>query len=222
MKKKIGILAWMTGTNSFGVTSSYADFIQQNFGELIIIPANSTEIVDVDLLILPGGRDVDVLRYNEVPTLRQGQVNHLFEYFDRVMLSKYIAAGISIVGICRGMQTLNVHFGGSLYQDLPCTHDTNPANDRGKLVNKLVFTEKYKSLPDRHNYEVNSIHHQSVKELGEGLELVAFCKENNHNVVEIIKHESLPIWGFQYHPEEIWDTVSVEVIENLLNNDDEE
>ena len=61
------------------------------------------------------------------------------EYFDTVMLQKYIDAGVPIFGICRGAQTMIAHFGGKLDQDYPQKYSSP---NRGELVDTLKFTKK--------------------------------------------------------------------------------
>lgn len=227
--KKILIVGWDVGQNSIGVTRAYAEHFQR-FGDVeILMPntINTTIRTDVDLLVLPGGADVDTKRYNQAPSLGTGKSNDFLEWFDVHILPHYIEARVPIIGICRGMQSLNVHFGGSLHQEMEWTGHERSVKHRGELVNTLEFPRKYSDFKThifgREKPKVNSIHHQSVDRLGEGLEVVAYCSEHigagePFVVVEAFRHLTLPIWGFQYHPEEIYDRLSDKVIRDLLSS----
>ena len=102
-----------------------------------------------------------------------------------------------MLGICRGIQTINVGFGGSLWQDVP-TQIPDPVNHAGTWHE--VRTEPDTLLRELYGARmtVNSFHHQAVRELGEGLRVSARTEDG---VIEALEHETLPVWGFQWHAE---------------------
>lgn len=208
MSKKIGIVGWKTGENSFGATLPYLTFFNQ-YGHVRVLSIDQ-EVEDLDLLVLPGGLDIDPKRYGQAPELYTGNPNIILEHFDTVTLPKYMEKGIPIVGICRGFQTINVVMGGTLNQDI--FHDTS-VKSRGELVHKLRIEERFKQELHINKNEVNSLHHQSVDRLGENLYPIAWAEDNT---VEVIGHFTYPMYAFQYHPEEIYDRLSNSLIQKLL------
>ena len=218
--KKIGIVAWSTGDNSFGITKPYLDFFSK-FGIVTLILPQQTEVIeDLDLLVLPGGKDVDPSRYSTIPGFFTGHSDVFLEHFDKNVLRKYINNKIPIFGICRGLQTLNVEFGGTLIQHL-VNHPYS--NNRGDLVhvivpetNKINNISYLKNINIPKNLKTNSLHHQCIDKLGNGLVSIAKCKGYNQTI-EAIAHSSLPIVAVQYHPEEIHDGFAIDLINSLLN-----
>jgi len=228
--KKIGIPAWVMG-NGFGVTIPYIDFFS-NFGIVEIIMHNETVPRDIDLLVIPGGPDVDTARY-----LRPGEDISLYtqkpcpqrERFDRVLLPQYIANRVPIFGICRGHQTLAVQFGGGLIQDM--YHETN-GEDRVKKVHRVSVNRQAVSwIPDAPTtvYEVNSIHHQVVDPnrlpANATVMLTHVPKTGAINQTGEIEglsyYPHYPAFTLQYHPEEIHDDLSIALIRRLLSESDE-
>jgi len=108
------------------------------------------------------------------------------------VIRSFVESGRPILGICRGMQSLNVFFGGTLYQDIPGHRIPD-----GVMVHPTVawgvIEELFGAAP-----VVNSIHHQAVDRLGEGLMI---CQRAADGTVEAVAHTSLPILGVQWHPE---------------------
>ena len=108
-------------------------------------------------------------------------------------------AGKPILGICRGHQILNVYFGGSLHQDIPevAFHRrkgedmTHKVSARADSVLGRLYGE---------SFEVNSVHHQAVKALGEGFRVTA---DWQGQYAEAIEHCELPVFSVQWHPERI-------------------
>jgi len=219
-KYKIGIPAWKTGDNSFGVTVPYIRFIEY-FGEPVILSPTSEINTNLDLILLPGGPDVDVDRYSATPDYYNGKACPFREHFDKMHLPEYINSGISIFGICRGMQSLGIIFNGSMDQHI--SHIANKQYDRGDLVHSIDIHGRFRQkLIENLSFhkqilEVNSIHHQAIKNTN--LQVVATSRhkdEKGYNYIELIAHEEMPIVGVQWHPEEIYDEFTVKTINYLL------
>ena len=103
MNYKIGIPGWKIGDNAFGVTTSYMTFVAQ-YGEPVILLPESEIRKDLDLLILPGGLDIDASRYGQIPGYLNTKTDLFKEYFDKEHLPEYIEMKTPIFGICRGHQ----------------------------------------------------------------------------------------------------------------------
>lgn len=117
------------------------------------------------------------------------------------LLREASARQMPVLGICRGGQLINVFFGGTLYQEIKNFYVESPKL-RTIRARKLIMIESGSALSrifDRPRVKVNSLHDQSVKDLGRGLKVSA--RETN-GVVQAIEHESLPFMlGVQWHPE---------------------
>ncbi len=148
-----------------------------------------------DSLLLTGGNDVFPSHFNEQPLNNTVSYTPERDSFEFNLISSFSAIGKPIFGICRGIQVINVFFGGSLYQDLPSQLHV----DHGDCVH-TVSVATCSPLLDLFGstFSVNSLHHQSVLNVANSLEVV--CRSSD-NVVESIRHYSLPIWGVQWHPE---------------------
>lgn len=227
--KKIAIVGHWTGANSFGISKPYL-FFWQRFGEVSLISPFENHVRDVDLLVLPGGPDVDLYRY-----LEPWEDSHPFvgqpcmqkERFDRFLLPKYIEANIPIFGTCRGMQSMYVHLGGKLNQHM--YHETNPDHDGGKLVHAINF-ENRDIIPGfaehayhaNDIYKVNSRHHQTVNEESKPDIVTILARHSKDNEIEMVTtYPHYPCHLTQHHVEDTSDPVSVFLIEHLLSLKDE-
>lgn len=212
MTKKIGLVFWKVGDNSFGSTIPYIRFAER-FGEVIPLMPSHTVREDLDLLIIPGGADVNPANYEEVPHYFTGKPDLYKEHFDRVYLQQYIDAGVPIFGICRAHQSIATHFGGKLVQHM--YHETtNTANAPTDLVHRMTFTNEFTTKTNftlKRNLLINSRHHQVVDERGLPEELVVIGrhmnKQSNYsdNSIEMIAHRNLPIVTLQSHAEDTYD-----------------
>jgi len=224
-RRKIGIPISKLGENSVGLTLSYLEYASQ-FGEPILLLPDSSFKPDLDLLLLTGGADVSVDRYNEVPSYFTGKPDIHKEYFDRVMLPQYIASNTCILGICRGVQSLNVAFNGKLIQHM--SHETNKPEDPYKTMHNIKinaidfwnfseFAPLMQSRQPQRVYGVNSRHHQAIdpRFLGEGLSVLATHEKDN--TIELIAHNTLPIIGIQSHIEDCVDYDTIVLMENMVN-----
>jgi putative glutamine amidotransferase len=160
----------------------------------------------LDGLVLQGGADIDPSVYGEEATDVVGPIDSVRDRFELELLRGFAAAGKPVLGVCRGMQLINVAYGGTLHQDLEIAKATDRAHRKLDLYDE--HTHDIRMAPNgwmRTIYEnpqdalVNSIHHQGVKQLGEGLVVEATASDG---VVEAIRHPELPFMvGVQWHPE---------------------
>lgn len=236
--KKVAIVGWSTGPNSFGIGKYYMDFIVELGGQPIVLMPNMTEEIhrelakNVDLLILPGGADLSPHHYGEDPGAFTGNPDVFKENFFTRHLKTYIEAGTPIFGICLGFQMLNVFFGGKLVQHLKYT-DIHASDRRGVEAHKVLVSDNLREWDGYQRLEgvaVNSHHHQAVtfSNLGKGLVPNAFSneftkavlerevKKNEDILIEGFIHESLPIAGVQWHPEEWYEPHSRRLINSII------
>lgn len=223
MNITIGCPGWVLEGKYFGLTLPYIEFIS-SFGKLYIItPKDAENPPDLDLLILPGGADINPLTYGEVPSFRTGQPNLMLEFFDERMLPFYIKNDTPIFAICRGAQKLWSYFGGKLVQHNPNHKQSSNSKDE---CHELGFTTEYKGR-EKLIGKVTSRHHQtmdSTQGVPDVLDVIAFSGEKrgivtdiDESVVEIFRHKYMDIYGVQFHPEDnSTDRLSSLIIKELL------
>jgi putative glutamine amidotransferase len=163
-----------------------------------------------DGLLLTGGEDVDPSRYGQKPHPKLQTVNHARDEMEFRALECALERSMPVFAICRGCQVVNVHFGGTLFQDLPSDkargviHEQNaPVNERwhGARVDR---ESRLHDLFSTEEFQINSFHHQGVDRLGEGLRPVAWAEDG---LVEAFEAVDYPwVIGVQWHPErgEVW------------------
>lgn len=158
-----------------------------------------------DGLILSGGQDLNPAMLGEEKLNNTVQWDDIRDEYEMKLFKAFMAKGKPILGICRGFQFINVALGGGLYQDLVEQMGVVHMNvdirhkittKEGSLLHKMFGPE----------FRVNSTHHQAVRELGEGLIGTAYSVEG---ICEAFEHETLPVYGTQFHPERLtnllWD-----------------
>ena len=161
----------------------------------------------VDGVMLPGGGDMSPTSYDQPveTTLREVDVDR--DMFEIWMAQAAIAQKKPLLGICRGHQVMNVALGGTLWQDVPSElpsdtmHDTQGLPARSHISHTATIEPKSqlgRSLQER-KVNVNSIHHQAIRELGEGLMVTAVSPDELIEGVELPNHPFAV--GVQWHPE---------------------
>ncbi len=211
--KTVGISGnrkFLDGFNRDYVLDHYSRSIVKAGGVPLILPLTDKKDVvrayidKLDALILTGGEDVDPFLYNEEVLKETEEPFQNRDEFDYMLIEEALKKEIPILGICRGMQILNVYMGGTLYQDLRYYKETSIKHAQESRyhipVHSVDIKEKtylYELLG--RTQRVNSVHHQAVKELGEGLELNAVSKSDG--VIEGFESKDRKILGIQWHPE---------------------
>ena len=153
---------------------------------------------DYDGLLLPGGCDVNPSRYGK-DRIPEETVDDALDELQFGVLARFLEAGKPVLGVCRGHQLLNIFFGGTLVQHLPDA-EKHASLPTGEDNVHPVSVEKGSFLAGIYGEAcvVNSTHHQGVELPGKGLRPVMRSEDG---VIEAIEHESLPVWGVQWHPE---------------------
>lgn len=158
----------------------------------------------LDGLILQGGADIDPVAYGEPPHALLQATDPIRDRFELALLRAFIDAGKPVLGICRGMQLINVAHGGTLHQDLIAGGATAQAHATATYdehAHALTLTEGgwlTGLYAGPGPFRVNSIHHQGVNRLGKGLRVEAWSEDG---IPECVRAESGFVVGVQWHPE---------------------
>lgn len=158
-----------------------------------------------DGFMLTGGQDVSPEIYNENPIEQCGAVCRPRDDMDAYILKQAAQMDKAVLGICRGIQLMNAAYGGTLYQDLPLQHPSPVGHHMQAPYNRSAHTVKImddsplKKLLGVSECEVNSYHHQAVRDLAPCLKAMAVSPDG---LVEAVYMPSKRfVWGVQWHPE---------------------
>jgi putative glutamine amidotransferase len=177
----------------------------------LVVPSGRPDLAPaclerLDGLLLSGGPDIDPALYGAEPHPRLRRVDRERDEFDLALVREALAADLPILAICRGHQVLNVAMGGTLVQDLASEleggvlHDG--AGDRTDVAHEVSMAagSRLARAIGRERVPVNSLHHQAVARLGQGLRVTA--RAVGDDVVEGIELEAAGFAvGVQWHPE---------------------
>lgn len=223
-KPVIGIILDLVNNNDnnrYSIFPWYA--LRQNYAESVLLAGGIPLMIPyqddvsailqlLDGLVLAGGdEDIHPKFYNHEITSQKTIANDARDNFEVNITKKAIALNMPILGICRGMQLLNIVFGGTLMQHIP---DYLQANEIKSLINHEQPTQKH-SLSHAINIKpltilaqlagdisqtmVNSTHHQAVWQVGEGMIVSATAADGIIEAIESINHKF--IIGVEWHPE---------------------
>lgn len=189
----------------------YAKAIQAAGGLAFILPLTEEdtiidEITDLyDGFLFTGGADLSPELYGEepLPCTRNCVVDR--EKMEFALIQSVLKKNKPLLGICRGMQFLNIYFHGTLYQDVleqkAASHLHMQEKPFERLTHSVDLVEgsPLGRLLKKSTVQVNSMHHQAVKTLGPGLEVMA---HSDDGLIEAIRHPGYSfVWGIQWHPE---------------------
>lgn len=155
--------------------------------------------LDCDGLILCGGVDINPTLFNEEIN-GAVDINNERDAHEMMLLDAFIKAGKPVFGICRGCQLINIYFGGTLHQHMANTvlHRSGKNPDREHEVEAVAGSLMEKIYGKR--CVVNSVHHQAVKKLGDGL---VVTQKSDDGIIEAYNHRELPVIAVQWHPERL-------------------
>ena len=189
--------------NGYGIVN-YIQAISQE-GLDVVLTMDPEEVRKCDAVLIPGGLDVDPSLYHEGMNGTQ-KADPERDKADFAALKVAVEKRMPVFGICRGIQSINVYFGGSLIQDVP-TQVQHPLMHHGpeepveiEAVHP-IRVERDSFLYRAYGQDtltVNSYHHQAVKTMADDFRLAASTSDG---VIEAMEHKELPIIAVQFHPE---------------------
>lgn len=148
-----------------------------------------------DGIVLSGGEDIDPVFYQEKPIdqLRIIEPAKRF-HWETELIDACDKAEVPILGICYGLQRLNVHYGGTLIQDIPTYLPDNSGHDT--TLHHITFLHEFLGMRQNAVHDVNSRHHQAIERLADGFTVAAIAPDG---IIEaFIGHGH---YGMQWHPE---------------------
>ena len=176
----------------------------------------------VDALLLSGGGDPDPSLWHEPLHPKATLIDPLREKAELLALDEALRRGMPVLGVCLGMQMINIHFGGSLHQhlpDLPGVFDHRGADGPIEHEVELEPTSKLGQWAQgQQTILVNSAHHQGVARVGDGLIVAARSSDGVCEAIEA-KDKHLFLLGLQWHPERLADDrISQSIMTHFLKH----
>jgi len=164
----------------------------------------------IDGLLLSGGSDVDPVFFGEEPLPGTGEITPERDWMEITATQTALAAGLPVLGICRGIQVLNIAAGGNIYQDIRGTVAKIKHNQEAP---RWYATHSVKILPEslladitaRTSLRVNSFHHQAVRDVAPGFRAVAWAADGIIEAIEYRSPDARFALGVQWHPEVMWE-----------------
>lgn len=215
----IGITSY-TDEISWGAWQRHAAFVPSTYLSFVEAAGHSSRILAPGValspeeslagcaaLILAGGPDVNPARYGVEAHALTGTPQDERDAWEFGLLTAAIATSTAVLGVCRGMQLINVYFGGTLVQHLPdlVDHDDHLVVP-GHFGRHDVFLDPDSPMAEALGdvVSVPTYHHQGIDRLGDGVQPAGFATDG---MIEAIVLPGVPhVWGVQWHPEEDCET----------------
>ncbi len=194
----------------------YYDAINKVGGAAVIIPITDEESVYDDIIercdgiLLTGGADVDPHRYGEDIKVFNGEISPIRDKVELYLARRAVELNKPLLGICRGIQVINVALGGTLYQDIHAQIKDRELMQHFQKAPRWYPTHKILIEKGSHVFNafgkteawVNSFHHQAIKDVAPGFRVTSHSTDG---LIESIENDSLKFAvGVQWHPEAMW------------------
>jgi putative glutamine amidotransferase len=189
------------------IPHSYVAAVTRAGGVAVLLPPQESGALEavaaVDGLVLAGGPDVDPGNYGQEPHPRTGAPNPERDDWEFALLGEALRQGIPVLGVCRGMQLMNVAMGGQLVQHLPddlgdLGHQPAPATFGDQTV-RVRAASRLATVVGTEPVAVRCYHHQAVAKIGRDLLPAAWCGDETVEALEMADRDF--VVGVQWHPE---------------------
>lgn len=209
-----GVVRTWDGGERTGVNAAYIRALVATGA----LPVTISPLIGADLaeqalgpfqaLVLTGGEDVDPTHYHAAPSPRLGTIDQLRDRFELALFHEARRRQMPVLGICRGLQLINVAMGGTLWQDLPTERpgpiDHAPEIGRGERCHpvRIAAGSRAAQALGTTRLQANSIHHQAIREIAPALVATAWSDDG---IIEAVETTGDPQWilAVQWHPEEL-------------------
>ena len=205
---------WDAARQSIWMLPDYLDGIKAAGGLPVVLPLDLSEedaerIVETcDGFLFTGGQDVSPSLYGMEDATGTIVSSPERDQLEALLLSKALEADKPIMGICRGLQFINAFLGGTLWQDLPSQHPSEIVHRQGKPygvpTHQVKLSGDLQTLLGKDILEVNTLHHQAVKDLGSGLTPMAIAPDGIIEAARLTGNRF--VWAVQWHPEYLFRT----------------
>ncbi|WAX80909.1 gamma-glutamyl-gamma-aminobutyrate hydrolase family protein [Streptomyces sp. KMM 9044] len=180
----------------------YPRLVQRAGGLAAMLPPDAPEqaaatVARLDGLVVAGGADVEPVRYGAEPDPRTGPPDRARDTWELALIRAALDRRVPLLGICRGLQLLNVALGGTLVQHLDGHRGVLPGVFGRHPVKPVPGTRYADAVPEETS--VPAFHHQAVDRLGEGLVPSAYAADGTVEAVEL--PTGAWVLGVQWHPE---------------------
>ena len=201
-------------------SDNYINWIESR--DIIIIDAYNISNIDsilnlADGIILTGGEDIYPLMYNDTNNIKLcGEFDFSRDTLEKKLFDYAFNNKLPLIGVCRGMQMMNVASGGTLFGDLTTEiGDSIMHRNNGEVMHNIMVTNNNidnismifpvngKVLPKKQFFKVNSWHHQGLKEIAENIIVIAESYDGLPEAVVINKKVHPFMIGVQFHPERL-------------------
>ncbi|HZJ82813.1 MAG TPA: gamma-glutamyl-gamma-aminobutyrate hydrolase family protein [Clostridia bacterium] len=195
----------------------YYDAVLEAGGIPYLIPNLGKDSIDdmldiVGGVMLTGGNDIDPMYFGESPHPKLGDINPYRDEMEIELAKESMDRDIPILGVCRGVQVMNIAMGGTIYQDTASQwKGSSPLQKHSQLAPlwygshkvKLIQDSKLRSIMMVDTLWTNSFHHQAIKEIAHSFHVTATCGDGIIEGIESPQHRFA--LGVQWHPEKMWE-----------------
>ncbi|MBO4501048.1 MAG: gamma-glutamyl-gamma-aminobutyrate hydrolase family protein [Clostridia bacterium] len=210
MRPVIGLTCSLIENKRNAINLTYLDALRDSGALPVVLPYVQSEdeaaeyLKRLDGFLFTGGADIDPAEYGELKDEHCGDICKPRDIAEKHFFSALVNRPLPTLGICRGLQTLNVFAGGTLWQDIPSQVGNETAHSNAEHEIELVPGTPFSKIMGAPKIKVNSYHHQGIKQLATGYAACAYAPDG---VIEAIcaadRNDFLAV---QYHPEMIYKT----------------
>jgi putative glutamine amidotransferase len=214
----------MTGIPLISITEAYVQAVLRVGGLPILIPVDLSTSQTGEIythlqgLLVTGGGDIDPVLYGGVPHPRVYDVDPERDALEINLVQQAAGDGLPFLGICRGIQVINVALGGKLYTDISdqrpgaLRHDMAPGFPRDLIAHQVEIRPGscLAGLTGLPTLQVNSLHHQGISSVAPSLQATGFAPDGLVEAVELPGHPFA--LGVQWHPEWLPESIPMQAI----------